>query len=247
MLPKRDPITAQLQLMRLRGDHAKKEAMRLFHQSPMRRMQMDVRNRLDESLNYRLGVLRSVNVFGACCMMFTAMATLPIFSPLHSFLSGSFTDDLLRRVADNMEIATFVQGEDIFVQNDIGDAFYVIEMGRVKVMRKNNAYEVAHEIRQMGKGSFFGELSLLNEEPRSATITVVSETARALKLSKVMFDELVKVRFHARKGHTLHRVRPLTPTFPSRQQTRLRRGSGETFWGPISRTRCPSSSRCLPR
>ena len=92
-----------------------------------------------------------------------------------------------------MEIVTYVQGEDIIVQNDVGDAFYVIEMGRVKVMRKNNAYEVAHEIRQMTKGAFFGELSLLNEEPRSATVTVVSETARALKLSKTMFDELVKV------------------------------------------------------
>ena len=99
---------------------------------------------------------------------------------------------MLKRVAENMETIEYVMGDDIIVQNDIGDAFFVLEMGRVKVMRKANAYEAAHEIRQLGKGAHFGELSLLNEEPRTATITVISETARALKLSKTIFDEICK-------------------------------------------------------
>jgi hypothetical protein len=86
MLSKRDPIAAQLQLMRLRGDHAKLESKRLFHQSPMRRMLADVRHRLDESLNYRLGILRSVNVFGASSLRVLraralSSSSLPLFIP----------------------------------------------------------------------------------------------------------------------------------------------------------------------
>jgi len=90
-----------------------------------------------------------------------------------------------------MEVCDYVENDDIIVQNDTGDSFYVLERGRVKIMRRANAYEDAHEIRRLGKGAHFGELSLLNEEPRSATVTVVSETARALKLSKAAFDEII--------------------------------------------------------
>ena len=115
--------------------------------------------------------------------------------PLLPLPAAGFSEAVLRTVADNMEVCNYVENDDIIVQNDTGDAFYVLEMGRVKIMRKANAYEDAHEIRRLGKGAHFGELSLLNEEPRSATVTVVSESARALKLSKVAFDEIItKIR-----------------------------------------------------
>jgi CRP-like cAMP-binding protein len=59
------------------------------------------------------------------------------------------------------------------------------------LQRKANAYEPAHEIRQLGKGSHFGELSLLNAEPRTATVTVISDKVIALKMSKSKFDEII--------------------------------------------------------
>jgi hypothetical protein len=111
--------------------------------------------------------------------------------PTRPSRAAGFTDAILRTVADNMEVCDYVENDDIIVQNDTGDSFYVLERGRVKIMRRANAYEDAHEIRRLGKGAHFGELSLLNEEPRSATVTVVSETARALKLSKAAFDEII--------------------------------------------------------
>ena len=51
--------------------------------------------------------------------------------------------------------------------------------------------DTAKEVGILGPNSYFGELSLLTEEPRSATITVTSETAKCLRLKKNRFEELV--------------------------------------------------------
>ena len=65
MLSKRDPVASALALMRIKGDQSKKERKRLFQeQSPMRRMQNDLRDQLEESFRYRLTVLKAVGTFG---------------------------------------------------------------------------------------------------------------------------------------------------------------------------------------
>ena len=48
-------------------------------------------------------------------------------------------------------------------------------------------------MKKLFANSHFGELALLNEEPRSATITVTSETAKCLKMTKAKFDEIIAV------------------------------------------------------
>lgn len=48
-------------------------------------------------------------------------------------------------------------------------------------------------MKKLRANSHFGELALLNEEPRSATITVISETAKCLKMTKTKFDEIIAV------------------------------------------------------
>ena len=169
LLSKRDPVTAELANMKKKSDTYQLETQRLFQeQSPMNRLLSEIRAKNDESFQYRLRILHNVPTF------------------------AGFSVAMLRSIAESMEVLTYVQGDDIIVQNDIGDAFFVLEQGRVKVMRKGNAYEVAHEIRQLSQGAHFGELSLLSDEPRSATITVISETARALKLSRQTFEDTVK-------------------------------------------------------
>ena len=56
-----------------------------------------------------------------------------------------------------------------------------------------NNYEPRKEVKRLKANSHFGELALLNEEPRSATITVISETAKCLKMTKSKFDEIMAV------------------------------------------------------
>lgn len=47
------------------------------------------------------------------------------------------------------------------------------------------------ELTQLKKNAHFGEISLLTAEPRSATITVISETAKCLRMTKAKFDDLL--------------------------------------------------------
>lgn len=58
-------------------------------------------------------------------------------------------------------------------------------------MKKSNSYEPSKEIKRLRANSHFGELALLNEEPRSASIKVISEEAKCLKMTKIKFDEIM--------------------------------------------------------
>jgi CRP-like cAMP-binding protein len=51
--------------------------------------------------------------------------------------------------------------------------------------------EKARELAQLGKNAHFGEIALLTAEPRSATVSVISDTAKCLKMTKSKFDELL--------------------------------------------------------
>lgn len=54
-----------------------------------------------------------------------------------------------------------------------------------------DAYEKPRELVQLGKDAHFGEIALLTAEPRSATVTVISDFARCLRMTKSRFDELL--------------------------------------------------------
>ena len=63
----------------------------------------------------------------------------------------------------------------VFQEFDLGDSRYVILNGEVKVSTYSaDGREVVLAL--LGKSSFFGELSLLDEEPRSATVTTMEDS-----------------------------------------------------------------------
>lgn len=74
----------------------------------------------------------------------------------------------------------------VFQEFDLGDSMYVILNGEVKVSTYSaDGREVVLAL--LNKGSFFGELSLLDEEPRSATVTTMSDA----KLAHIRRRDLV--------------------------------------------------------
>eukprot|EP00434_Breviolum_minutum_P025816 symbB.v1.2.022821.t1/scaffold2042.1/size196763/4 len=84
---------------------------------------------------------------------------------------------------------TFVKGDEIFKQGDEGDSFYLLIDGIVEVVKDGKAAS-----RLQGapdKARFFGERALLKNEPRAATIKVVSTSARTLMVDKQSFDMLL--------------------------------------------------------
>ena len=102
----------------------------------------------------------------------------------------------------------YKSGEIIIKENDPGETAYIIKHGRVKVIK--DIAGTIHHLCDLGEGSIFGEMSMIDDMPRSATVistdeTIVHEVQRdnffeslktdqelALKLLKVLFERLRK-------------------------------------------------------
>ena len=63
---------------------------------------------------------------------------------------------------------TFSDGELICAQGEAGDCMYVIQHGKVVVTRSDDGREI--EIGELGRGDIFGEMSIFDKRPRSATV-----------------------------------------------------------------------------
>ncbi|CAA9327862.1 MAG: cAMP-binding proteins - catabolite gene activator and regulatory subunit of cAMP-dependent protein kinases [uncultured Microvirga sp.] len=94
----------------------------------------------------------------------------------------------LKLLAFTSERVQFAQGQRFFSQGDAADAAYVILNGRadVALMTPNGEIKVA----ELGKNALVGEMGILSDQPRSASI-IASETTIALRLDKRVFLELL--------------------------------------------------------
>lgn len=77
------------------------------------------------------------------------------------------------------------QGDAVFEQGAPGDCFYIIESGRVGV--RINGVERAI----LGAGEYFGEMALLSDAPRAASVRALQPTT-LLRLSGEDFNELAR-------------------------------------------------------
>jgi CRP/FNR family transcriptional regulator, cyclic AMP receptor protein len=64
-------------------------------------------------------------------------------------------------------------GEIVFQEGDTGDQMFIIQEGKVKVTKSLSGRE--HVLSTLGKGDFFGEMAIVNNVRRTATVTAVSE------------------------------------------------------------------------
>ncbi len=96
----------------------------------------------------------------------------------------------LQKVLMCLQDVEFKKGDIIFKQGDIGDYYYLIKKGRCALSRK--ASERAKEIKllELGRNETFGEDALLSGEPRSMTITAISDMLLA-RIDKERFIKLI--------------------------------------------------------
>jgi CRP-like cAMP-binding protein len=68
---------------------------------------------------------------------------------------------------------TVKPGETVFQEGDTGDQMFIIQEGNVKVTKNVGGRE--HVLSTLGKGDFFGEMAIVNNVRRTATVTAVTE------------------------------------------------------------------------
>jgi CRP-like cAMP-binding protein len=94
----------------------------------------------------------------------------------------------LKLLAFTSERMNFAAGQELFHQGDQGDAMYVILGGIADVLIDSQGGQIA--IAELQKNGFVGEIAILCDVPRTATIKA-RESLSTLKISKDMFYRLV--------------------------------------------------------
>ncbi|KAJ2557500.1 hypothetical protein EV175_001312 [Coemansia sp. RSA 1933] len=94
-----------------------------------------------------------------------------------------------QKIADALESVTYDENETIVKQGDPGNDFFLIETGTVRVY-KTDSNGVTREYPSLSQGGYFGELALLDNQPRQATLVAGSRT-KCARMSKDAFDRLL--------------------------------------------------------
>lgn len=93
---------------------------------------------------------------------------------VESTLLGHLDKRTQRRLLDQGTRRIYAPGEVIVREGDAASAFYLVLRGRVEITRLIDG--VSTKLGEQGAGSFFGEMALLEDHPRTATVTAIEKT-----------------------------------------------------------------------
>jgi CRP-like cAMP-binding protein len=122
---------------------------------------------------------------------------VPLFAGL-----GKHELEEVSRLADEIDVAA---GQVLARQGDIGHEFFVIEAGKAEVVRDGE------RVAELAAGDFFGEIALITDERRTATVTasepmtvivMTGQSFRGLKLSHPQVYETVHAEVAKRRPVT---------------------------------------------
>jgi CRP-like cAMP-binding protein len=116
-----------------------------------------------------------------------------IFNRLRSVLQNTYFFQALQlneldELIGHLRMVRVQKGYEIVKQGDPGDAFYLIAAGKVSVWMKKGFRK--SKVADLGPDEFFGEMALLSNEPRNATV-VAEEVAELFILQKYDFEKIL--------------------------------------------------------
>ena len=109
---------------------------------------------------------------------------------ISSPLFADFSESDLVAVIQGLELATYGPGDILISEGDPGTSLFVITSGVVRAFVKQ-ADGRNKQVREMGEGSFFGEIAVLSGKPRTATVTAKT-AVEALILERKTLDSIGK-------------------------------------------------------
>jgi CRP/FNR family transcriptional regulator, cyclic AMP receptor protein len=123
------------------------------------------------------------------------------FLKTHS-LFGGITDDELIKIRKLMKEINYPAGTIIIREHERGDCLYFIHEGSVEVLKEaplSGEEHVLEKVAEFGAGDTFGEMELIDIQPRSATVRAITDTT-VLTLSNM---DLYKIEQEDLKTFTL--------------------------------------------
>mmetsp|Transcript_29864 Transcript_29864/g.44370 ORF Transcript_29864/g.44370 Transcript_29864/m.44370 type:complete len:238 (-) Transcript_29864:89-802(-) len=89
------------------------------------------------------------------------------------------------QIADALIPETFKKGDVIVRQDEAGDKFYIVEEGQLYAKKGED------RVMDYKSGDYFGELALLKNQPRAASVVVESAEAKVLSMSRLSFSKML--------------------------------------------------------
>jgi cAMP-dependent protein kinase regulator len=106
-------------------------------------------------------------------------------------LFEDFDEDELMALIQGLRLLTFDPGDVVVTEGEHGQSVFILTTGRVKVyVRGPDRRNVLVGV--LGEGTFFGEISTLSGNPRSATV-VAAEHSEMLELDRASLDRIAAV------------------------------------------------------
>lgn len=113
------------------------------------------------------------------CKYMDFLKSLPI-------LASTLSELEIGKIADALEEVHYKEvGEEVIIQGQPGDSFYIILEGIAEVVKDGM------HVGFLNPGDYFGELALLNRQPRAATILVKEPLLKCLRLGELDFVRLL--------------------------------------------------------
>jgi CRP-like cAMP-binding protein/Zn-dependent protease len=98
--------------------------------------------------------------------------------------------DVLNDLAGRVKLRALARGSAVFRQGEEADAFYIVRRGSVNVVEEDPEHGTERVLATLGRGQSFGELGLMQEAPRAATVRAAEDT-ELFEVDRPTFDRLL--------------------------------------------------------
>lgn len=110
------------------------------------------------------------------------LKNIPLFS--------CFSDSELSELIQSGEIKSFESHANLVIEGEMTSGLYILLEGIVGVFKSNPVSGELYDVGQLRQGNFFGEISLIEDAPRSATVRALT-ASQTFCISKETFHQLL--------------------------------------------------------
>jgi len=105
-------------------------------------------------------------------------------------LFGALSDEVLAHLTSTLSLQSPGSGDIVFREGDDASAMYVVLSGEMEVLKKSKR-STESRVALLGPGDWFGEMSIVDIQPRSATVRALAPS-RLLRISSADLDALYR-------------------------------------------------------
>jgi CRP-like cAMP-binding protein len=123
-------------------------------------------------------------------------------------LFGALSDSALEHLLSTLSVVNPSVGDPLFREGDIADDMYVVLDGEIEVLKRSHRGSESR-VAMLGPGDWFGEMSLVDVQPRSASVRAIAPS-RLLRITAADLDSLYRFDLKAYSLIVLNLARELS-------------------------------------